>query len=157
MGIFEQAIQTEALGGTHLFAAYAPMRKLWLDGNRERELTLHLLFLSWYLDLEPAFLTGLQSGTEEAKDLARIFVEAHDWLLPEGERSTDAEALYVAGLLARMWTIPTLPVDVWDARAEAYHVRYRELRPGGLSAAEFERRGYYGEYFAGMTRVKNGY
>lgn len=30
----------------------------WRSGNRDRELCLHLLFLSWYCNIEPPHLTG---------------------------------------------------------------------------------------------------
>lgn len=61
------------------------------------------MFLAWYLNIEPAHLTGLDETRISSKDLLEFFNEAHDWLLPDGATSDDAEALFAAGLPARMF------------------------------------------------------
>src|SRR5687767_6482579 len=48
-----------AQGAPTLGRAYELLRDQWKSGERERELALHLMFLAWYLMMEPPFLTGL--------------------------------------------------------------------------------------------------
>lgn len=123
------------------------LRDQWRAGDRDRELALHLLFLAWYLNLEPSHLTGLDETRVSTEELPGMFSEVHDWLLPDGANSDDAEALFVAGLPAIMAPWLLGDVDLWTARSEAYRVRYRQ----------FEGRGAYGDYYAGQASVPGGF
>jgi hypothetical protein len=144
-------------GKPTLGPAFELFRTQWQSGERDRELALHLMFLAWYLCIEPPFLTGLDTASNSDGELASMFNAVHDWLLPAGADTHDAEALFVAGLAARLvpWVLGDEPS--WTARSEAYRTRYRQLVPDGLSPAVFEGRSAYGEYFAGQARVIGGY
>src|SRR4051812_13719812 len=76
-----------------LGAAYEQLRDRWRSDERDRELALHLMFLAWYLIVEPAHLTGLDETRVPTAELRKTFNDAHDWLLPIGDSSTDVEAL----------------------------------------------------------------
>jgi hypothetical protein len=144
-------------GRPTLGAAFDVFRGQWESGERDRELALHLMFLAWYLCVEPSHLTGLDEARISSDSLAAVFNAAHDWLLPTGADTDDVEALYVAGLAARMFPWVLGEESLWTARSEAYRVRYRRLAPDGISPAVFEGRGAYGEYYAGQARVAGGY
>lgn len=146
-----------ANGAPTLAAAFQVLCDQWRACERDRELALHLMFLAWYLNVEPAHLTGLDETRVCSKELSRIFNEAHDWLLPNGAASSDAEALYAAGLPARMFPWVLGDHDVWSARSESYRLRYRELAPDGIAGSIFEGRGAYGDYYGQQARVHGGY
>ena len=129
----------------------------WRSGDRERELGLHLLFLAWYLMVEPPFLTGLDETRVSSEELAAVFREVHDWLLPDATATQDAEVLYVTGLMASLAPWLLGDSEEWTRRSEAYRTRYRELMPSGLDPQVFEGRGAYGEYFSSQAGVKRGY
>lgn len=44
----------------------------------------------------------------------------------------------------------------WEARSVEFQERYRLLAPEGLTVAQFEGRGAYGDYFAGHV-VRRGF
>ena len=127
----------------------------WNAGNREREFRLHLLFLAWYCNLEPPFVTGYNEPTPPDQ-LGGLFSAVYETF--SDSILDDAEALYVVGLMA-MLTPWLLGGDLvtWEARAEEYHARYRALVPDGLSPSLFEGRGAYGDYFADQVQVKGGF
>lgn len=153
-------LENESLGpdgAPTLGAAFEVFRGQWESGERDRELALHLMFLAWYLYLEPAHLTGLDEAQIPTDSLTAAFNAAHDWLLPAGADTDDAEALYVAGLAAGLCPWALGETSLWTARSEAYRVRYRQLAPDGISPAVFEGRGAYGDYFASQARVAGGY
>jgi hypothetical protein len=154
------ALENESLGPNGrptLGAAFEVFRAQWESGERDRELALHLMFLAWYLYLEPSHLTGLDEARNPVGGLAAVFNAAHDWLLPTGADTEDVEALYVVGLAARLCPWALGEASLWTARSEAYRARYRQLVPDGISPAVFQGRGAYGDYFAGQARVAGGY
>lgn len=162
MAISETALALEnqslgANGRPMLGRAYEVLRDQWRDGDRDRELALHLMFLAWYLIIEPAHLTGAEPALASSDELATMFNEAHDWLLPAGAESDDVEALYTAGLPAHMFSWALGDDSLWDARSRAYRARYRQLAPAGIDPTVFDGRGAYGEYFARQARVVGGY
>ena len=62
MGIPQEALELEERaiqGEPTLGRAYELLLGQWNSGDRSRELALHLMFLAWYLCIEPPFLTGL--------------------------------------------------------------------------------------------------
>ena len=145
----------EANGEPTLGAAYEILRDEWRGGDRNRELALHLMFLSWYLLIEPVHLTGLDEERVSTDELTAIFNEVHEHVAPA--KSGDAEVLYVVGLMAQL--SPWLLGDnaTWEARSNVYRLLYRALEPNGLDSGVFEGRGAYGEYFASQARVEGGY
>jgi hypothetical protein len=144
-----------AEGAPTLGRAYELLRDQWRSGDRDRELGLHLMFLAWYLLIEPPFLTGLDTAQVEDGELAGVFNDVHAVLLSTG--TTDAEALYVVGLMAQLAPWLLGPVHEWTSRSEAYRSRYRQLLPNGIDPKVFAGRGAYGDYFGGQARVKDGY
>lgn len=61
MSIAAKAMELEAqsLGAPTLGPAFEVLHDQWRAGERDRELALHLMFLAWYLNVEPPHLTGL--------------------------------------------------------------------------------------------------
>jgi hypothetical protein len=162
MSISAKAMELEnqsigANGAPTLGAAYEVLREQWESGERDRELALHLMFLAWYLVVEPPHLTGLDETRTPSNSLVGIFNAVHDWLLPTGTDTNDAEALYVVGLPASMFPWVLGDHDLWTARSEAYRIRYRQLAPDGIEPAVFDSRGAYGDYFESHARVVVGY
>jgi hypothetical protein len=128
------------------------------NGNlaTDRELRLHLLFLSWYCNLEPPHLTGLEDSRVPSAGLPQLFQEVFasfaDSII------NDAETLFAIGLMAHLtpWLLGE-DVPTWESRGAAFRARYRLLAPNGLSPALFEGRGAYGAYFAEQVVVPGGF
>lgn len=128
----------------------------WISGERDRELSLHVLLLAWYCNLEPPHLTGYAESFFPSGELAQLFNEVYRSLEPG--ILDDAECLYVVGLMAML--TPYLLGDdeaTWQARSARFEMRYRSLAPSGLPAAQFDGRGAYGDYFSGQIVVRGGY
>ena len=137
-------------------ADWLPLHDRWQSGERDRELALHLFFLSWHMVVEPAFLTGMDAAIPEF-ELVPLTVATAAWLLPHDADTDDVEALYVVGLAANMFGFYFGDEKVWTAKAQSYRVRYRDLAPHGLDPKLFEGRGKYGRYYAQMAQVVGGY
>ncbi|MBS2027372.1 MAG: hypothetical protein JST54_05650 [Deltaproteobacteria bacterium] len=160
MGTLQEAIELESRhvpprNERTLPQAFELLRRAWLDGERERELALHLMFLAFYLLIEPPSLTGLDVSKEASRDTLRMFREAHAWLLPDGAHSDDAEGLYVASLTIRLGLLYDGDNGEWGQRGVAYRARHERLCPNGMSPDVFVGRGYYGHYFAWMLQREN--
>ena len=160
MGIPREALELEqrciGVGAEpRLGAAYEILRNAWRAGDRDRDLALHLMFLAWYLVIEPAHLTGLDEERTPSTEMPLVFTEVHDHFASTIDH--DPEMLYVVGLMAQLcpWCIGD--VAVWEARSEQYRPAYRRLAPNGNAPSIFEGRGFYGDYFAGQCRVVGGY
>jgi len=146
-----------AKGAPTLGPAYELLRDQWRSGDRDRELGLHLMFLAWYLNVEPPFLTGLDAAHVQPAELTTVFNDVHAVLLSDGADATDAEALYVVGLMAHLTAWLLGDDEEWTDRSESYRRRYRQLSPGGMDPEVFADRGAYGDYFARHAARKNGY
>ncbi len=159
MPILSEALELENRhigknGEPTLGEAFKLLRAEWQKGNRDRELCLHLLFLGWYGQAEPPFLTGFEGP--EFDDVQTFFKDVLDYVLPIIEN--DAEMLYIVGLGAHLFEyIFPGGESVWIARSEEYRRRYRELYPNGIEPNIFLNRGYYGEYYFGQASVEGGY
>ena len=127
----------------------------WRSGNRDRELRLHLLFLAWYCNIEPEHLTGVDESLISRSGLPSLFLDVYETFAANIQ--DDVESLYVVGIMAQIspWLLGG-DIATWDARSEAFRVRYRKLLPNGLTPAHFEGRGAYGDYFAGQVAVVGG-
>ena len=71
-------------GAPTLGAAYEVLREQWESGERDRELALHLMFLAWYLNVEPPHLTGLDDAGSARTRVQMTMRYAH--LAPEVAR-----------------------------------------------------------------------
>jgi hypothetical protein len=79
----------------------------------------------------------------------------HDYFRPSIK--SDAEMLYVVGLMANLFPYLLGDEPEWESIAAEYQQSYRALVPEGLSPSVFAGRGAYGDYFAGQTSVVGGY
>ena len=135
-----------------LVDAYRILRDRWRHGDREREMCLHLLFLSWYGMIEPSFVFGdCNDGDELCKtfhDVLRYF----EPVLPN-----DPELLYVIGLPLSMWPWMFGDEEFWETTAKRFRAQYRELTPNGLSPSVFADRGEFGNYYASQVSVEGGF
>lgn len=128
----------------------------WRAGSRDRELRLHLLFLSWFCNIEPPHLTGLDESRVPPTDLPQVFQDVYASFADAID--DDVECLFVIGLMAHLspWLLGE-DVPTWEARSSAFRTRYRALAPAGIPAGSFRCRGAYGDYFSGQVRVPGGF
>ncbi len=142
-------------GQPMLGAAFELLRAEWLRGRRNRELALHLLFLCWYMLVEPPFLTGLDESRVSPDELSSLFNAIHESFVIAN--LDDAEVLYTTGLAAHLFPWALGDIATWERRGAEYRKRYRALAPSGLDPSLFAGRGAYGDYFARQARVEGGY
>lgn len=135
-------------GAPRLGAAYVLLREAWIQGSRDRDLLLHLLFLGWYSVVEPPHLTGFEPDTVSKDDIDDILRCVLDALLGDPTECEDAEVLFVVGVMAQVAPWSFGDEAQWEARSRLHRSRYRELAPSGLDAGVFAGRGAYGAYFA---------
>ena len=126
---------------------YQKLRSGWAGGDRDRERALHLLFLSWWHWAEPEFLTGLSDDPSAVA----LWHEVFDHF--GGEASSDAEFLFVAGIMATVTPWGLGDEVHWAAAANRLSASARQLRPSGFSPSDFEGRSDYGEYFAHQSSI----
>lgn len=142
-------------GEPTLADAYEILKKQWRNGDRDRELGLHLIFLTWYGLVEPRHLTGFSENEHLTRELNQMLSEVHVYFEPQIYQ--DAEMLYVVGLAANMFWYMFEDAPTWEQRAIYYQKRYRALAPNGIECEVFQNRGAYGEYYAGHTKLEGGY
>lgn len=123
---------------SELNEAFKILKNQWQNGERDREVGLHLMFLSWYGIIEPKHLTGFSETNEEKADLNRTFNEVHDYFEPQIYQ--DAEMLYAFGLAANMFWYMFENSTEWEKRSVEYRKRYRELLPNGIDPKIFQNR-----------------
>jgi hypothetical protein len=127
--------------------AYLTLRAGWTTGDRDRERSLHLLFLSWWHWAEPEFLTGLSDDPTAVRLWHEIFGHFG------GAASQDAEFLFVSSIMACVTPWAFGDEDVWAGTADTMMARSLLLKPDGFSPETFVGRGDYGEYFAHQSRM----
>ncbi len=88
-------------GEPTLAAAYQVLKREWDAGNSDRESLLHLLFLTWYGLAEPVHITGFDISDTLTDELRETFNLVHTYIQPS--ITTDAEMLYVVGLMAHLF------------------------------------------------------
>lgn len=100
------------------------------------------MFFAWMHWADPPFVTGL-AGDPGAEALWReVFAYAG------GESSTDAEFLFVAGLMANILPYAIGDEEEWSQRGARMKERALESKSMALRLSAFENRGEYGKYFA---------
>lgn len=160
MPISQQALEFENRSiGIHgeptLANAYEILRRQWLNGDRDRELGLHLMFLSWYGLIEPGHLTGFSENENLTRELNQMLSEVHTYFAPQIHE--DAEILYAFGLAAEMFWYMFDDAPAWEQRAKNYKKHYRTLAPNGIDPKVFQNRGAYGVYYGGQVTTEGGY
>jgi hypothetical protein len=136
-----------------LIDAYRSLKEQWNGGDRDRELGLHLIFLSWYGLVEPPFVFG-EYDVEEDR-LQETFNEVFEYFRPQMD--SDPEFLYVVGLAAHLFPFMLGNETEWENRAIEFQKKYRQLKPDGIEPQVFENRGAYGKYYGHMAKVEGGY
>ncbi|MEO6688682.1 MAG: hypothetical protein ABIS07_13830 [Dokdonella sp.] len=114
----------------------------WQVGGRDRETALRLMFLSWYSQTEPPYLTGL-SGDLDTKIL---FGEAFKAL--GGAQTNDPEVCFAVGTMATVFPQSLGVESQWQVVGQRLLARAAALAPEGVRRESFIGRGAYGAYFA---------
>lgn len=140
----------DTAGTMELEPDYQRLKAAWELGYRDREEALHLLFLAWMHWADPPFVTGMEDDPD-AENLWRTIFDYFD-----GEKSTDAEFLHVAGLMAGIFPWGLGDEVEWASRAQLMKARSLDLVPAGFSPEFFEGRSDYGTYFAHQARASAG-
>ena len=137
-------------GGPVLGLAFGMLLTRWAAGERDRETALRLCFLSWYVNSEPPFLTGLPNH----HNTARICSETFEAL--GGIDTTDPEVCFVVGLMAELfpWCLGDEPY--WTETGRVLTDRALKLQPAGPPPPLFAERGSYGEYFSHVLSARAG-
>ena len=151
--VSEEVLDLEMKGD--LAGAYAILKRQWYNGNRDRDVGLHLMFDAWYGLIEPRQYTNFMETDAERSELNEVLFEVHEFFAPTIK--DDVEMLYVVGVMAHMFWFMFEHDRYWEQVSKDYHARYRELAPDGIDPTIFDGRGYYGEYYGGQARVENGY
>ena len=115
------AIEDEHHSSSHtpsLGRAYDALVARWKEGARDRETALRLLFLIWYAQAEPPYLTGL-------KDVNRTRTNELFQRLG-GEFSTDPEVLFVVTTMCRIAPWALGEEAYWREIGERFRLRLRE-------------------------------
>lgn len=144
-----------ANGEPTLSAAYTVLVRHWQEGNRDRDVGLHLMFLAWYLMVEPPYLTGLDGSSQVANGLRAQFNEVYAHFA-EAQKD-DAEFLYTVGLMAQVSPWSLGDESEWSKLSRAYRTRYRRIYPEGMDPTVFDATHAYGDYFNHHALVKGGY
>ena len=160
MSISQKALEFEnrnigASGKPTLADAYEILKEQWSNGDCDREVGLHLMFLAWYGLIEPEHLTGFFVTEDLRQELNQLLNEVHDYF--ELQIYKDAEILYVFGLMAHMFWFMLEDNSIWEKRSIEYRQRYRALAPNGIDPEIFRNRGAYGAYYAGQAKIEGGY
>jgi hypothetical protein len=142
-------------GTATLAEAYRRLLGQWNLGDHDREVGLHLLFLSWYGLVEPMFITGFEENDTVSEGLRGTFNRVYSAMEPS--LASDAEFLFVVGLMAHLFPGALGKPEEWEHRAEEYRRKIRSLAPSGLDPASFSDRGAYGLYFGSQAGVHEGY
>ena len=142
-------------GEPALAAAYEILKVQWNNGDRDREVGLHLMFLAWYGLVEPGNLTGFFENEDLTNELNQTLSEVHAYFEPQ--IYDDVEMLYVFGLAADMFWYMYDNASEWEKRSIEYQKRYRALTPNGIDPKIFQNRGAYGEYYLGQLEIEGGY
>ena len=124
-----------------LYRSLALLRKRWAAGCRDRETALRLLFVCWYANIEPPFLTGIS----EIPDLQTLCSGAYAAL--GGRQSGDPEVCFAVSLMVELGPWCLGDSSYWEGNAPPLgSKKYSQY----LKLEQFVGRGAYGEYFASM-------
>jgi hypothetical protein len=111
----------------------------WRAGARDEPTLIRLLFLLWYQNCEPPFLTGLSTEPTHPS-FEDVFESAG------GEAGASPQVLWIVARMAEIFPWAVGEEAVWKAAADRLSERVRPLKPG-LSAADRADWGAAGDYF----------
>jgi len=120
----------------------------WDAGERDRETALRLLFLGWYANCEPAFLTGLHEVEHTTSAAAFAALGDID--------TSDPEVCFVVSVMADLFPWALGDETRWAQMGHALGLRAAELQPNGIHLSVFSGRGAYGAYFTQIAAVRGG-
>ena len=129
--------------------AYGLLWQRWREGARDLETALRLMFLAWYANCEPPYLTGLPAD----KSTSPVFNEVFDRL--GGLRCSNPEFHYAVALMADLFPWACGNEKTWARRARDCKARYKELGSPRFEAQHFAGRGAFGSFFAHMAKVSS--
>ncbi len=120
----------------------------WEAMKRDKETALRLLFLAWYVNVEPPFLTGFSDDLDSGEIFQRVFIDVG------GANCPEAEILFAVGTLCLLapWSIG--PEEKWRAIGEECLDAARKLGHDSYAADHFRHRGVYGDYFARLVQAR---
>lgn len=124
--------------------AFGLLSERWAAGEQDRETALRLMFLSWYSQAEPPYLTGLSGDL----DTPSVFGDAFASL--GGAQSTDPEICFVVGTMTTLFPWSLGDQVYWESMGRQLLVRAAGLAPDGVNPDVFLGRGAYGAYFRHM-------
>ena len=137
-------------GSPVLGQAFDMLLARWTAGERDRETALRLLFLSWYANCEPPFLTGLPTERDTANICSETFAALG------GTSTSDPEVCYVVGLMTELYPWCLGDEAHWVEVGRLLTNRSAEIQPSGPPLSSFAGRGAYGEYFSHMLSSRAG-
>lgn len=127
-------------------AEYQSLKASWLAGDRDRDLSLRLMFFAWMHWADPPFVTRLTDDPEAEALWHAIFDHFG------GEKSLDNEFLFAAGTMASIFPYVLGDEGHWATLGARMRKRALVQAPFALSEEMFEGRGKYGQYFAHQLR-----
>jgi len=131
-------------------ADYRNLKAQWLAGERRRDLCLQLLFFAWMHWADPSFVTGLTEDPEANALWHDIFV------FFGGERSTDAEFLFVSGVMAEVTPWGLGDEKEWRQLGTRMVGQAMTSQMKALSLSVFDNRGKYGILCPSTQRPSRG-
>jgi hypothetical protein len=105
------------------------------------------MFLAWYANCEPPWLTGLPIH----ESYGDVFSEVFEMM--GGVHSTDPEFLYVVALMSKLFPWACGDESKWVAQGQECQRKLKELGEPRFPAEQFVGRGTFGKYFAHMARL----
>ena len=137
-------------GAPVLGEAFEMLLARWAAGERDRETALRLLFLSWYRNAEPPFLTGLPTEHDTSTICSETFASLG------GTSTSDPEVCFVVGLMAEILPWGLGDEASWAETGRLLANRAVTLQTSALSPTVFSGRGAYGKYFSHMLSAQAG-
>lgn len=116
-----------------------------------REVALHLVFLAFFLTLEPEHLTGADPARHHPAALRAAATTALAHLAPDLDRVDDPELALVLEVMFHLAPYAFGDAEAFSARADVLETRRRQS--GTVDPAVFRGRGWYGAYFEGQAEV----
>jgi hypothetical protein len=127
-------------GNPSLGRAYQALNERWINGARDRETALRLLFLTWYGTSEPQEFTGIGDvDIPRCRELLKSL---------GGEDTDDPEVLFAISIMATVSSFSLGDEQYWESIGSKFRARLIQIGNEALKISQFDKRGAYGDYFA---------